>query len=276
MDHRTRQDQVEQRNVAFKEQLADNVEAYLKWFASLGDLGYANNQPPPSSRPLQDWYMVEEIDVFTIGKKKIPLREGDCSVSSALLHVGLVPCSPLTPTVAVTVRTLELFRNASLRCPHLAIQPFIKSLCDMHGMPFRPYLTKQFSICFDLYLSIRQEVDSRVQVALGREGANWRLKHACPACTHKLEDEPELEFSMLFCMDGNNSVKRIPCQAPGVQKPEDDDITVGVNNERPDSRKVEGDYYLSRKIVDRWSKESIDKLLLEPGFEVRKVYCVQG
>ena len=81
---------------------------------------------------------------------------------------------------------------------------------------------------------------------------------------------------MLFCMDGNNLVKRIPRQAPGVQKPEDDDITVGVNNERPDSRKVEGDYYLSRKIVDRWSKESIDKLLLEPGFEVRKVYCVQG
>ena len=81
---------------------------------------------------------------------------------------------------------------------------------------------------------------------------------------------------MLFCMDGNNLVKRIPRQAPGVQKPEDDDITVGVNNECPDSRKVEGDYYLSRKIVDRWSKESIDKLLLEPGFEVRKVYCVQG
>jgi hypothetical protein len=135
-------------------------------------------------------------------------------------------------------------------------------------MPFRPYLTKQFSICFDLYLSIHQEVDSRVQVALRREGANWRLQHACPACTHKLQDEPELDFSLLFCMDGNNSVKRIPRRAPGVQKPEDDDITVGVSTEHPDLRKVEGDYYLSQKIVDRWGKESIDKLLLEPGFEV--------
>ena len=163
---------------------------------------------------------------------------------------------------------LKLFHNASLQCPHLAIQPFIKSLCDMHGMPFHPYLTKQFSICFDLYLSIRQEVDSQVQVALGREGANWRLQHACPARTHKLKDELELEFSLLFCMDGNNSVKRIACWAPGVQKPEDDDITVGVNNKHPDSWKVEGDYYLSWKIVDDWGKESIDKLLLEPGFEV--------
>ncbi|KIJ89764.1 hypothetical protein K443DRAFT_15807 [Laccaria amethystina LaAM-08-1] len=135
-------------------------------------------------------------------------------------------------------------------------------------MPFRPYLTKQFSICFDLYLSICQEVDSRVQVALGQEGANWRLQHACLACTHKLQDEPELEFSLLFCMDGNNSVKRIPRQAPGIQKPEDDDITVGVSNKRPDLRKVEGDYYLSRKIVGCWGKESIDKLLLEPGFEL--------
>ena len=69
-------------------------------------------------------------------------------------------------------------------------------------------------------------------------------------------------------MDGNNLVKQIPHQAPGVQKPEDDNITVGVNNECPDSQKVEGDYYLSQKIVDCWGKESIDKLLLEPGFEV--------
>lgn len=80
----------------------------------------------------------------------------------------------------------------------------------MHGMPFHPYLTKQFSTCFDLYLSICQEVDSQVQVALRREGVNWRLKHACPTYTHNLEDEPEPEFSMLFCMDGNNSVKQIP------------------------------------------------------------------
>ena len=145
----------------------------------------------------------------------------------------------------------------------------IKSLCDLHGVPFRPYLTKQFSICFDVYLSIRQEVDSRVQAALRREAANWRLQHACPACTHKLEGEPELEFALLFCMDGNNSAKRIPRRAPGVQRPEDDDIAVGDNNERPDSRKVEGDYYLSRKRVDRWDKEVIHKLLLEPGFEVR-------
>ena len=114
MDHRTRQDQVEQRNAAFKEQLADNIDAYLEWFALLGDAGYANNQPPLSSQPLQDWYSVEEIDVFTICNKKIPLHEGDHSISSALLHVGLVPCSPLTPAMAVTVRTLKLFRNASL------------------------------------------------------------------------------------------------------------------------------------------------------------------
>ena len=57
---------------------------------------------------------------------------------------------------------------------------------------------------------------------------------------------------MLFCVDGNNSVKWIPHQAPAVQKPEDDNITVGVNNEHPDSQKVEGDYHLSWKIVDHW------------------------
>src|SRR5277367_4821456 len=54
------------------------------------------------------------------------------------MREGLVPCAPHLPTLAITVHILELYRIASLRCPHLAIHSFVKALCDLHGVPFRP------------------------------------------------------------------------------------------------------------------------------------------
>jgi hypothetical protein len=52
----------------------------------------------------------------------------------ALILHGLMPCAPWNPTVAVRVRVLEAYRITHVRCPHLAIQAFVKSLCDMHGV----------------------------------------------------------------------------------------------------------------------------------------------
>jgi hypothetical protein len=137
------------------------------------------------------------------------LAEGDQGIAAALVCQGLMPCAPFSPTLAISTRLLELYRNSHLRCPHLAIQPFIKALCDLHGVPFRPYLSQQFSISYDLYLSIREDVERRVRVALGRDSPNWRLRHTCPACSYKLEGEADLIFKMLITMDGNDSLKRI-------------------------------------------------------------------
>jgi len=45
-----------------------------------------------------------------------------------------MPCSPLVPSVVITIDVLELYRVANLRSPHLSIQPFVKTLCDLHGV----------------------------------------------------------------------------------------------------------------------------------------------
>ncbi|KAJ7811116.1 hypothetical protein B0H13DRAFT_2243338 [Mycena leptocephala] len=87
-----------------------------------------------------------------------------------------------------------MYRVARLRCPTLSIQPWLKTLADLHGTAFRPYSTQQFSTCFDK--------------ALGRDAPDWRLKNGCPACTYKLEGEMKLIFEMLVTMDGNDSLKR--------------------------------------------------------------------
>jgi hypothetical protein len=46
----------------------------------------------------------------------------------------MIPCAPDRPTVAVKVRVLEVYHVAHVRCPQLAIQSFVKSLCDLHGV----------------------------------------------------------------------------------------------------------------------------------------------
>lgn len=56
----------------------------------------------------------------------------DKYVASALVRQGVMPCSPIEPTVAITIDALELYRVAHLRSPHLSIQAFVKTLCNLH------------------------------------------------------------------------------------------------------------------------------------------------
>jgi hypothetical protein len=178
---------------------------------------------------------------------------------------GLIPCAPFSPTLAFSTRVIELYRNNHLRCPHLAIQPFVKGLCDLQRIPFRPYLSQQFSICYDLYLSIREGVTQRVDTALDRNSSNWRLRNACPACCYKLKGEPAQIFEMLVTMDGNDSLKRILRRKPAPESGEEGGSvqSVGELRELADSRKVGEGYYLSRERVDRWAKEVVEELLPE-------------
>ena len=195
------------------------------------------------------------------------LAVGDQGIPAALVRQGLVPCAPFSPTLTFTTRLLELYRNNHLRCPHLAIQPYVKSLCDLHGVSYRPYLSQQFSIAYDLYLLIREDVLSHVNIALERDSPYYRLRHACPACTYKLQGEPKLIFEILVTMDGNDSLKRIlrqdPPAAPAEGEATPEGPEVGESRERPDSRKVGGDYLISRENVDRWAKTVLLNLLPE-------------
>lgn len=65
------------------------------------------------------------------------------------MNAGLIPCAPYTPHVAFTVRVLETYRILHARCPQLAIQAYVKSLCDQHGVRASfipsPFLCSWFS-----------------------------------------------------------------------------------------------------------------------------------
>jgi hypothetical protein len=184
-----------------------------------------------------------------------------------------MPCSPLVPSVAIAIDVLELYRVANLHLPHLSIQAFVKTLCDLHGVS-QNFLLKCLSAAnvyhrlstidistnsspshSTLYLTIRLAVHNFVQAALGRNSPNWRLHHACPACTYKLKNEHHLLYSLLFTMDGNDSLKRILRRVLG-----EDDVP-GPSSERTDSRTINDDFYLTREYVDQWANEAFEDLM---------------
>jgi hypothetical protein len=261
---------------AFKPQMEAAADAYVEWDLRQSADGLGTLVDAPADRMVQGLLPMWVVDLFSESPLlpflcsiflpltmtyidarlvNIPLLAGDVNVTAGFVNLGYFPCSPSNATVLITTRVLELYRIAALRCPRLAIQPWVKSLCDLHGVAFRPYLSVQFSIAFDLYLATRAIVNARVKAVLHRDAPNWRLKNACPACMYKLEGEPPLLLPFLSTKDGNNSLKR------WGRREHTEDGSAGASTERMDDRTVAGDYYLTRDAVNVWAKEGLEDLL---------------
>ena len=65
---------------------------------------------------------------------------------------------------------------------------------------------------------------------------------------HKLMEEPALIFDILWAMDGNDSLKQIICQGPAD---DGDPNKPGPSHEGTNTRKVQGDMYITWKDVNK-------------------------
>ncbi|KAI6125002.1 hypothetical protein EDD16DRAFT_1763245, partial [Pisolithus croceorrhizus] len=249
-DYRTRRDRILRRNEAFDQQLPALTQAYLDW-SYTWTKGKSKEYFPKSAdngSSATSWTL-HVIDVYRTEKVTFGMWASDLFITSALMRQGVVPCSPIHPTAAVTIGALELFRIAQLRSPHFSVQAFVKTLCDLQGVIFQRYLSRQFSIAFDLYLQIRGRVDSIVSQVLQWDSEDWRLQHACAACTYKLTDEPELKFKLLYAMDGNDSLKRVLRRLPD----EIADNYPPLSHDLPTGQIITSSRYLCREYVDRFA-----------------------
>ncbi|KZP03987.1 hypothetical protein FIBSPDRAFT_968521 [Athelia psychrophila] len=160
-----------------------------------------------------------------------------------------MPTAPTSPTVGFSMRTLEFYRAAHFRCPQFSIQAFVRTMADLQGgqAQYQGYRARQFSIAYDLYLSI--QADAHVNRALNREDPDFNIRHVCPPCMYMLKDEPRMTFSMLSAMDGNNSFKHFERRAI----PDEDSPAHGDSIETIDSRTIPGNMYLTRATVDKWA-----------------------
>jgi hypothetical protein len=189
-----------------------------------------------------------------------PVILGDVYPNETLLRHGYIGCSPLQPTLAISVRTLAAYRQSHRSCPRYSIEAQCKMLCNMHNVnqsrsnylrkkvnidiqvPYAPYLCTQFSVAYDAYLDICRCVDQQINTALGYNTPTSRLLRSCPCCFYKLQGEPEMEFSSFVSIDGNNSLKHLGTSVRGI-------------NDRIDSRTVISDRWLTPEEVDRFKDE---------------------
>ncbi|KAF8808965.1 hypothetical protein BYT27DRAFT_7222762 [Phlegmacium glaucopus] len=257
-NYHTHRDSTEHRTQGFQVQLPGLVDAYMSWSFMVGDKGLAGLYTPPPCVEVEGQALIHKVDLFYSSTVTYDHLVGDTSIAAALIHQGLMPCAPFLPTTAITFQALKVFRIIHLCSPHLSIHSFMKSLCDIHG-PFKPYLSHQFLIFHDLYLTIRREVEARVFSALKRNDPDWRLKHACPPCTYILEGEPKLIFSMLYTVDGNDSLKRIIQRDPTPIPSATDSLGKSAPTSTKSLEKALNMWIHEQ--VDEWCKEVMEELV---------------
>lgn len=102
-------------------------------------------------------------------------------------------------------------------------------------------------MAFDVYMEVRHRIDKRLDELLFKDEIT-KFQHACPSCTYKTANEPQLKYSMLACMDGNESLKRVLRTRKGREGE-----PVGV--ERLDTRHRESHLFLRAEEVDVYKDE---------------------
>ena len=124
----------------------------------------------------------------------------------------------------------------------------------MFQVEFHRYLSRQFSVAFNIYLQIRAEVEDLIAQALCRDQPDWYIKHVCPACTYVLKDEEALTFKLLYAMDGNDSLKRV------VRREVEEDAEANLPTpsvELPTGLRVPtSGLYLSQSYVDKFRRQT--------------------
>ncbi|KAF7353123.1 hypothetical protein MSAN_01499700 [Mycena sanguinolenta] len=224
-DRRSRRDRTQRQVNAFAKQLERMTDAYINWAADIADEGLACDYRLPEDAIVQDTRRVLVVDMFSARYQDLHLIRGDSYVASACVRHGWMPVSPYVPNAVITIRALEAYRVAHLRCPRL------------RNTGFRPGPLRYTRRC-STPLAV-------ISVALGRDTPNWRLKNACPACLYKLEGEPRMKLPFLCTMDGNNSLSRFEVFQGSAS-------TIAWRR---------GDYYMSREEVDKWAKEGLEELM---------------
>ncbi|THU96505.1 hypothetical protein K435DRAFT_664315 [Dendrothele bispora CBS 962.96] len=186
-------------------------------------------------------FNIPVIDIHTLEHEVFIKRDENTEPNVALVRSGYLGNSPLNPSLAISLRTLELFYVIRLFKPSFSVEAFSKVLCHVYGRPYRRGYRTSLSDAFDVYLKIRRKVDTRVASELGHDTPNYRVLNGCPACCYKLVGEPSLDITRMWVIDGNNSLKRIK----------------GITGRVVSDTRVftESDYYIPSEFVDKFAHE---------------------
>ncbi|KAJ3965393.1 hypothetical protein EV361DRAFT_966865 [Lentinula raphanica] len=227
----------------WEEQMPELVEAYMDFCHRRFNGSNYNGQ-------VKERHLVQVWTSFGCSTKEVPVFYSDRFHNTSYIRSGFIPFNPLLNASMVSLETMELYHHLFMRCPRLGIQPFVRAISDLQGIPYKNHISVQFSTAYDLYSRIRLEVRGQVLSALDRATPNWRMLNNCPCCQYEVQGEPDLPIRMMIAIDGNNSLKRFQRR----EAPTEDGQILGAIRERPDGRIGGGDYFLQPEEVDRWDE----------------------
>ncbi len=141
---------------------------------------------PPLRDAMYD-FDIHAINLFSLANDVHVLRDADeTSPVSAIARVGYLANSPEAPTIAVSFRTLELFRTLRIFKASFSIEAFTKVICHHYKTPYRRRYRQIISDTFDIYLNILHNIDHEVDKVLGHDTADYRVQHSCPPCRYEV------------------------------------------------------------------------------------------
>ncbi|KAJ8092616.1 hypothetical protein PM082_006941 [Marasmius tenuissimus] len=237
IDMRERHHRTERQNQSWERQLPRLVDAYL--------LHQSHGAPDPGDDDLcegQPW-TIARMDLYEYCYlEDIRHVHGSQTANETLAFYGYLGGSPDDPTIAFPFKFLETFRQIHRVCPRFSISGLSCTLTNTHGRFPMPHLEQQLRVAYDTYLSIKREVQLRVDNALGRDSHSHFVRNVCPPCTYQLENEVALTPTILMAMDGNNSLKLV-------------DASKRYGRARLDTRRLRHPRWLDAKFVDEFQDE---------------------
>ncbi|KAJ6447938.1 hypothetical protein C8R45DRAFT_850613 [Mycena sanguinolenta] len=226
--HRTRSFRIQKQVDAWQSQLPLLTDAYLQY----KDVGAVES--------IGQWPL--KVIGFNESTLRFFSHPPDVVRSNqTLIRHGYIGGAPEKPAIAFALHTFEVYRQIHRVCPRYTIDSLAKTLCHLHQVPRKALLLSKLTTAYDAFLAILQQVDLRVQEALGRD-ETWDWKNVCPPCFYRLKDEPSLKLSWLGSIDGNNSLKLV-------------DSTFRAGNPRFDNRKSTSFRWLTPQEVDQYMNE---------------------
>jgi hypothetical protein len=191
------------------------------WKATCSD----QPQPVPTnncpSLPSDSYsFTIAIIDIFTLQTSTFICRDAD-SLSPAIdfVQAGFLSHVPMSPSVAISLRTLEHFCHLHLRKPSFSVEAYVKVICDS----YKVLLLSTLSFASLPVTGIRYPINvagaqylplliltwpyfsrlSRKLPLLSVAVPPWCILNSCPPCTYELEDEPLLPFTWMYVLDGS-------------------------------------------------------------------------
>jgi hypothetical protein len=166
---------------------------------------YPGDPAPAAAIGVYD-FDIDVLDVYSLLTCAHISRSSD-SISTVvdLISHGFLGTTPILPSLAISLKTLELFRRIRLRKASFSVEAFVKVICDLYNvssvslcivvlhqlpsldkMPYRRRYRVALAGAFNIYLAILRGIDKRVLSVLGHDTPNWRVLNACPPCGYQV------------------------------------------------------------------------------------------